>query len=147
MSRLGKVVKTPFAKFAPKAILRYLLYLPLNMIPGVGTIIFILLQGRSFGTMAHARYFQLKNMQKSQQAKWLHERRAAYTGFGVPAVLLEMIPFVGMAFAFTNTVGAALWAADLEDGRPMPKKAALEHSEMEPQETGVVGGSQGKKEL
>jgi hypothetical protein len=25
-----------------------------------------------------------------------------------------MIPFVGIFFAFTNTVGAALWAADLE---------------------------------
>lgn len=25
-----------------------------------------------------------------------------------------MVPFVGIAFAFTNTCGAALWAADLE---------------------------------
>ena len=30
------------------------------------------------------------------------------------AFLLEMIPFVNLAFAFTNAVGAALWAADLE---------------------------------
>jgi len=34
--------------------------------------------------------------------------------FGVPATLLEMLPVVGIFFAFTNTVGAALWAADLE---------------------------------
>jgi hypothetical protein len=34
--------------------------------------------------------------------------------FGVPAVLLELIPFVGIFFTFTNTCGAALWAADIE---------------------------------
>jgi hypothetical protein len=34
----------------------------------------------------------------------------------VPAVLLELVPIAGIFFAFTNTVGAALWAADLEQG-------------------------------
>lgn len=34
--------------------------------------------------------------------------------FGVPAVLLELVPFAGIFFTFTNTVGAALWAADME---------------------------------
>ena len=34
--------------------------------------------------------------------------------FGVPAVLLELVPLFGIFFAFTNTVGAALWAADME---------------------------------
>lgn len=34
--------------------------------------------------------------------------------FGVPATLLETIPIANVFFAFTNTVGAALWAADLE---------------------------------
>jgi len=28
-----------------------------------------------------------------------------------------MAPFANLAFAFTNTVGAALWAADLEESR------------------------------
>lgn len=36
------------------------------------------------------------------------------TSFGVPAVLLELVPIAGIFFAFTNTVGAALWAADME---------------------------------
>jgi hypothetical protein len=34
--------------------------------------------------------------------------------FGVPAVLLELVPILGIFFSFTNTVGAALWAADME---------------------------------
>ena len=28
--------------------------------------------------------------------------------------MLEMVPFANLVFTFTNTVGAALWAADLE---------------------------------
>lgn len=36
--------------------------------------------------------------------------------FGVAAVLLELVPIASIFFAFTNTVGAALWAADLEKG-------------------------------
>ena len=36
------------------------------------------------------------------------------SSFGVPAVLLELVPILGIFFSFTNTVGAALWAADLE---------------------------------
>ena len=34
--------------------------------------------------------------------------------FGVMATVLEFIPVVGIFFAFTNAVGAALWAADME---------------------------------
>lgn len=37
--------------------------------------------------------------------------------FGIAANLLELIPVVGIFFAFTNQVGAALWAADLEKGQ------------------------------
>lgn len=42
--------------------------------------------------------------------------------FGVPATLLELVPFAGILFAFTNTVGAALWAADMESGRQTAPK-------------------------
>lgn len=33
---------------------------------------------------------------------------------GIASFVLEMVPFASMVFSFTNTVGAALWAADLE---------------------------------
>lgn len=36
--------------------------------------------------------------------------------FGVAATLLEMVPVASILFSFTNTVGAALWAADMEKG-------------------------------
>lgn len=31
-------------------------------------------------------------------------------------MLLELVPVASIIFAFTNTVGAALWAADMEKG-------------------------------
>lgn len=114
IAKLGKIVSKPFARFTPKAIIRYFLYLPLNLIPVVGTVLFVILQGRKFGPTAHARYFQLKQMKKSEREDFIAKRKAAYTSFGVPAVLLELVPIAGIFFAFTNTVGAALWAADLE---------------------------------
>jgi hypothetical protein len=47
IQKLGKILKSPFDKFSPKAIVRYFIYLPLNFIPIVGTVIFVFLQGQS----------------------------------------------------------------------------------------------------
>lgn len=96
IARLGKLVSKPFAKFTPRAIIRYFMYLPLNFIPVVGTVIFVLLQGKRSGPNAHARYFQLKGecapsaedtstdqvagMNQTQREKHTDERRGAYTG-------------------------------------------------------------------
>ncbi|KAH7381537.1 hypothetical protein BKA66DRAFT_418988 [Pyrenochaeta sp. MPI-SDFR-AT-0127] len=114
IAKLGKLVSSPFAKFTPSAIIRYFMYLPLNFIPIVGTVLFVILQGRKFGPTAHARYFQLKQMKKQEKQQFIEKRKAAYASFGVPAVLLELVPIAGIFFSFTNTVGAALWAADME---------------------------------
>jgi hypothetical protein len=114
IAKLGKLVSKPFAKFTPSAIIRYFMYLPLNFIPVIGTVLFIILQGRKFGPTAHARYFQLKQMKKQEKEQFIERRKAAYASFGVPAVLLELVPIAGILFTFTNTVGAALWAADME---------------------------------
>jgi hypothetical protein len=82
MAKLGKLVKKPFAKFAPKAIIRYVMYLPLNFIPVVGTVIFIILQGRKTGPNAHNRYFQLKEWNNAQREKHIEQNKAAYTRYG-----------------------------------------------------------------
>jgi hypothetical protein len=79
MNKLGKIMSKPFAKFTPTAIIRYLMYLPLNFIPVVGTAMFVILQGRRFGPSAHARYFQLKKMNNRQREEFIERRKAAYT--------------------------------------------------------------------
>ncbi|KAK3674316.1 hypothetical protein LTR78_005785 [Recurvomyces mirabilis] len=114
IARLGKLVSKPFQKFTPSAIVKYFMYLPLNFIPVVGTVAFVVLQGRRSGPSAHARYFQLKGMNAAQKEKFIEDHQGGYTSFGVVATLLEMIPVLGIFMAFTNTCGAALWAAELE---------------------------------
>ena len=79
IARLGKLIKKPFARFAPNAIIRYLLYLPLNFIPVVGTVIFVALQGKRAGPAAHSRYFQLKEWSKKQREVHIEQHRGGYT--------------------------------------------------------------------
>lgn len=123
ISQLGKLrLSSPFPPLSMTALIRHIMYLPLNAIPLVGTALFVILQGKKYGPTAHARYFQLKSMSHEEKAKFVEQRRGAYTSFGIVASLLEMLPVVGLIFTFTNTVGAALWAARLEQGIISPPK-------------------------
>ncbi|KAJ5055338.1 hypothetical protein NUH16_010901 [Penicillium rubens] len=56
----------------------------------------------------------LKGWDSTMRDEWVKKNQGAYTGLGIAAFVLEMVPFASIAFSFTNTVGAALWAADLE---------------------------------
>ncbi|CEJ82827.1 hypothetical protein VHEMI02873 [[Torrubiella] hemipterigena] len=123
MAKLGKIIKSPFDKFSPKAFVRYLIYLPFNFIPLVGTAIFVYLQGKSRGRLVHERYFQLKKWNSSQKSAWLTRHVGPYTAFGLVATALEMVPVASIFFTYTNTVGAALWAADIEANKSLVERA------------------------
>lgn len=83
IARLGKAFSKPFTRLNPQSLLRSLLYLPLNLIPVVGTVLYITVQGKRVGPRLHARYFQLKGWGTKQQDEWLAKNQAAYTGYGV----------------------------------------------------------------
>ena len=59
--------------------LRYALTLPLNFIPGVGTVLFLLYNGHKGGPGWHSRYFELKGLPKAQRVAFVEKRRAEYT--------------------------------------------------------------------
>jgi hypothetical protein len=86
--------------------------------------------GRQQGPGFHERYFQLKKFSNKQREEWVKRNVPAYIAFGTVAVLLQMIPAAGILFLFTNTVGAALWAIEMEKKGVAPPK-----------------GDEGKKEL
>ncbi|KAI0832107.1 hypothetical protein BC628DRAFT_1415565 [Trametes gibbosa] len=109
----GALVR-PLQAFSKDGIARYVLTLPLNLIPAVGTVLFLLYNGYSGGPGWHSRYFQLKSLSKGQRAAFVERRRSQYTAFGMATLLFNFVPLVGLLFSFTNTVGAALWAAQLE---------------------------------
>ena len=80
INKLGRLVKKPFERYTPTALIRYLMFLPLNFIPVVGTVVFVVLQGRKAGPGAHERYFQLKGWKSEQKRRHVEELRGAYTG-------------------------------------------------------------------
>lgn len=89
--------------------------LPLNLIPIVGTIAWVWLNGTILAWEYHLYYFELRNLSYAQQKQFVAERKSQYLSFGMQAMFLEMVPFLGSLFLFTNAIGAALFAADLED--------------------------------
>lgn len=78
LGRLGKVLEKPLSKFSLKSLISYLVWLPLNFIPIVGTAIFIFVQGRKLGPTYHARYFQLKNYNERQRSTFVEQNKPAY---------------------------------------------------------------------
>ncbi|KAK2865424.1 hypothetical protein FQN49_003589 [Arthroderma sp. PD_2] len=118
MGRLGHFIKKGGGSLMNKMSLsnffRSLLYLPLNFIPVVGTLMYVGAQGTRVGPLLHARYFYLKGWGSKERDEWLEKNRAAYASFGAAAFVLEMVPFASLVFTYTNTVGAALWASRLE---------------------------------
>jgi hypothetical protein len=55
------------------------MYLPLNLIPLVGPLVYLVARGRGAGRLAHARYFQLKGMRRPEVDEWVERRAAEYT--------------------------------------------------------------------
>ncbi|KAJ1302022.1 hypothetical protein OPQ81_000857 [Rhizoctonia solani] len=111
---LGRLLLKPLDRFSKEGIIRYILSIPLNFIPVVGTIFFLGYNGAKSGPGYHARFFQLKKFTEEQRKQWVHQRRGAYTSFGFAALALNLIPFATLVFSCTSAVGAALWAADEE---------------------------------
>ncbi|KAG6833501.1 hypothetical protein H0H87_006073 [Tephrocybe sp. NHM501043] len=117
VKKLGKAVTKPLSRFSKEGLLRYIITFPLNSIPVIGTILFFLyngILGVKAGPTFHIRYFQLKGFDSLNRRSFCEKRRGAYTAFGATALALNVLPFVGLAFSFTTTVGAALWASQLE---------------------------------
>ena len=114
VGRLGRSIKKTQERWSFDGIVKRLLYLPLNLIPVVGTVLWVATRGKDEGPRQLNRYWTLKG--EKNKEKIIEENRGAFTAFGVVGVLMEMIPVVGVFFGFTNAVGAALWAADMEHG-------------------------------
>jgi len=121
VNKLGKVLTKPLQRFSTTSLLEYVALLPLNLVPVVGTAAFLVIQGNRVGPTFHARYFQLKGFSDDQRAAYIQTNHGAYIAFGVSNVVLNLVPLVSIFFTFTTTVGAALWAAEVEKGSSSPK--------------------------
>lgn len=98
----------------PYWLIRRITIFILNFIPIVGPIIVVIISAPDRGKKSHSRYFELKGMASKEVDQFVKARRGQYTGFGLVANALEMIPIIGTFFHFSNTVSGALWAAQIE---------------------------------
>lgn len=79
--------------------------LPLNLIPVFGPAAFLGIQGLSRGGAAHKRYFNVHNWSRARRQRQIEHAFWQYHQFGVVATFLEMIPFAGFIFSYTNEIG------------------------------------------
>ena len=69
----------PLQALSQDGIIRYILTLPLNIVPVLGTALFVCVNGYRAGPSWHARYFQLKGFDKAHRSAFVEQHRAEYT--------------------------------------------------------------------
>lgn len=115
VKQLGKpTMSAIYSPFSFRQIVEFMLFLPLNFIPLVGTPAFLLLTGARGGPLHHYRYFKLKGYSRKEKRREVRERKWKYTWFGTMALTLQLIPVFSMFFLLTTACGSALWVVNLE---------------------------------
>ncbi|KAG0224485.1 hypothetical protein B0O80DRAFT_433328 [Mortierella sp. GBAus27b] len=124
--RKRDVVKSASAQLG-KRVMLWFATLPLTFFPVLGPVVFCYINCKTRIPDVHRRYFDMKDMTVEEREKWIHSRQDEYTAFAFVSQALELVPIFSILFGFTNTIGAALWAADLErDQDTLRNKKILE---------------------
>lgn len=132
---LGK--PTTRAEYQPWSIVQIaelVFFLPLNLIPVVGTPAFIMITGARLGKLSHHRWFTLKGLDRKARRKEIDLRSWEYLWFGTVAMIFELVPILNFFFLLTSTAGAALWVARIEErarvrvGRPITAEDVVAHT-------------------
>lgn len=113
---LGK--PTSSAVYTPWSIIQIvelIVFLPLNLVPYVGTPAFIIITGTRLGKLSHYRWFQLRGLSKEETTKEKNALAWEYVWFGTVAMILELIPILSFFFLLTTSAGSAIWVARMED--------------------------------
>lgn len=136
---LGKpTARAEYQPWSMIQIIELIVFLPLNLVPYVGTIAFIMTTGSRLGKLSHHRWFKLRGLDKKETKRELKLRRWEYLWFGTVAMILELIPILSFFFLLTSTAGAAMWAAKMEErtrirvGRPIAHESNTHAAEEGP---------------
>lgn len=118
VKKLGKpTTAAVYSPFSFRQIIEFILFLPFNLIPVVGTPVFLLLTGYRAGPLHHWRYFKFLGLTKKERTACIKGRKLRYTWFGTIALLLQLVPVLSMFFLLTTAAGSALWVVKLEEVR------------------------------
>jgi uncharacterized protein involved in cysteine biosynthesis len=115
---LGKPTKSAvYSPFSFRQIIEFIVFLPINLIPVAGVPFFLVLTGYRAGPLHHWRYFKLLEFSKKERQQYIKIKKTSYTGFGMVALALQLVPVLSMLFLLTTAAGSALWVAKLEGAR------------------------------
>jgi len=82
---LGKPTETAiYSPFSFRQIIEFVFFLPLNLIPLVGTPAFLVITGARAGPLHHYRYFKLRGLTKKEKRDEIRNRRWKYTWYVLP---------------------------------------------------------------
>ncbi|KAL2063940.1 hypothetical protein VTL71DRAFT_4434 [Oculimacula yallundae] len=123
---LGKPTSSAiYSPFSFRQIAEFILFLPLNLIPIIGTPFFLILTGARAGPFHHYRYFKLRGLGKKEKRDEIRKRKWKYTWFGTVALVLQLVPVLSMFFLLTTAAGSALWAIKLEEQKRLVQEAPV----------------------
>ncbi|PVH76654.1 hypothetical protein DL98DRAFT_425142 [Cadophora sp. DSE1049] len=123
---LGKPTSSAiYSPFSFRQIAEFILVLPLNLIPIIGTPFFLVLTGARAGPFHHYRYFKLRGLSKKEKKDEIRKRKWKYTWFGTVALFLQLVPVLSMFFLLTTSAGSALWAVKLEEQKKLVEEAPV----------------------
>lgn len=114
-----------YSPFSFRQVAEFILFLPLNLVPVVGTPAFLLLTGARAGPLHHWRYFKLRGLTRKERNAEIKTRRLRYTWFGSVALVLQLVPVLSMFFLLTTAAGSALWVVKLEEQKALVEDASL----------------------
>lgn len=115
---LGKPTKSAvYSPFSLRQIIEFVVFLPINLIPVAGVPLFLVLTGYRAGPLHHWRYFKLLEFSKKERQQYIKSKQTSYTGFGMVAMALQLVPVLSMFFLLTTAAGSALWVVQLESAR------------------------------
>ncbi|PHH64283.1 hypothetical protein CDD81_4767 [Ophiocordyceps australis] len=122
-------------------IVELIVFLPLNLIPIVGTPAFIIITGTRIGKLSQYRWYELRGLSKSERKREIRSRTWEYIWFGTVAMILELVPILSFFFLLTTTAGSAMWAAEMERKLRLARDAANAPLAPEPQSVHEAGTS------
>jgi hypothetical protein len=131
---LGKpTTRAEYQPWSMIQIIELIVFLPLNLVPYVGTVAFIMITGSRLGKLSHHRWFKLRGLDKKDMKKEYRLRRWEYLWFWTVARVLELGAILSFFFLLTCTAGSAMWVAKMEEkartrvGRPVTHEDHARH--------------------
>jgi uncharacterized protein involved in cysteine biosynthesis len=115
---LGKPTSSAiYTPWSITQIVELIVFIPLNLVPWVGTPAFIIITGTRLGKLSHYRWFQIRGFSKEEKRREAKKLVWEDIWFGTVAMILELIPIFSFFFLLTTTAGAAIWTVKMEEER------------------------------